>query len=175
MIREFGKYKPDIDESCFVADSSDIIGKVKLGEGVNVWFGTVIRGDSNNIYIGKKTNVQDNCVIHVETHNSVNIGEFVTIGHSAIVHGCEIGNCTLIGMGSIIMNGVVIGSETIIGAGSIVTENKIIPSGVLCMGSPARVVRKLTDKERLNLKSEAEHYCENSKNYSAHNIIRKKL
>lgn len=170
MIRRFGKYEPDIDESCFVADSADIIGKVKLCEDVNVWFGAVVRGDSNNICIGRKTNVQDNCTIHVDQHSPVHIGECVTIGHNAVIHGCEIGNSTLIGMGSIVMNGAVIGSKSIIGAGSIVTENKIIPSGVLCVGAPARIVRKLTDEERLKLGSEAEHYVENSRSYGDFNI-----
>lgn len=170
MIRKFENCIPEVDKSCFISDSADVIGKVHLCKDVNVWFGAVIRGDLNSIYIGEKTNIQDNCVVHVEHPNPTHIGNYVTIGHSAIIHGCEIGDCTLIGMGSIIMNGAVIGSETIIGAGSIVTQNKNIPSGVLCLGSPAKVIRKLTDKEKVNLKKEAQKYIDNSKKYGEYNI-----
>ncbi|WP_446898560.1 gamma carbonic anhydrase family protein [Clostridium sp. LBM24168] len=173
MIRKFQSYSPEVDKSCFIADSADVIGKVKLCEGASVWFGAVVRGDSNDIYIGRKSNVQDNCTIHAGLYSSVHIGDYVTIGHNVVIHGHEIGNCTLIGMGSIVMNGSVIGSETIIGAGSIVTENKTIPSGVLCVGSPARVMRRLTDQERLDLKGTAEHYFKNSSNYADYNINRK--
>lgn len=173
MIRKFKDENPDIHNSCFIADSSEVIGKVKLCEDVNVWFGSVIRGDLNSIYIGEKTNIQDNCVIHVEKSSPVCIGNYVTVGHSAILHGCKIGNYSLIGMGSIIMNNAVIGNETIIGAGSLVTENKQIPPGVLCMGSPAKVIRKLTEEEKENLKNSAEHYVERSKLYSDSNMNKK--
>ncbi|WP_147565422.1 gamma carbonic anhydrase family protein [Clostridium tyrobutyricum] len=170
MIRKFNSESPDIHSSCFIAESSDIIGKVKLAQDVNVWFGAVIRGDLNNISIDEKTNIQDNCVIHVEGNNPASIGKYVTIGHNAIIHGCKIEDYSLIGMGSIIMNNAVIGSETIIGAGSLVTEHKQIPPGVLCMGSPARVIRKLTAEEKQNIKNSAKHYVEISKLYSNSNI-----
>jgi carbonic anhydrase/acetyltransferase-like protein (isoleucine patch superfamily) len=170
MIRKFESNIPNIDSTCFVADNADVIGRVKLEKDVNVWFHSVVRGDSNSINIGEKTNVQDNCVIHCEETNEVKIGNHVTLGHSCIIHGCEIGDSSLIGMGSTIMNGAVIGNNTIIGAGSLVTENKNIPSGVLCMGSPARVVRKLTKDEIENIKESAEHYACESKKYSEYNI-----
>lgn len=165
MITKFKEYNPDIHSSCFIADNACIIGKVKMCEDASIWFGAVLRGDANSIYVGRESNIQDNCTVHVDADSPVHIGEDITIGHNAIIHGCTIGDCTLIGMGSIIMNGAVIGSETIVGAGSLITENKNIPSGVLCMGSPARVIRKLTDEEKRNLKHTAESYVKESKDY----------
>ena len=165
MIHNYKNDVPMIHESCFIAESADIIGKINLEENCSVWFGAVIRGDCNSIHIGKGSNIQDNCTVHVGHKESVNIGEYVTVGHNAIIHGCKIGSNTLIGMGAIILNNAEIGEGTIIGAGSIVTENKKIPSGVLCMGSPARVVRELTEEEKRRIKESAEYYLEEMKEY----------
>lgn len=166
MILKFQGKEPNIHKSCFVAPSADIIGEVTLDENVNVWFGTVIRADGNAIRIGKNTNIQDNSVIHIAGENiDTEIGENVTIGHRAIVHGCTVGDNCLIGMGAIILNRAEIGENTIIGAGSLVTEGKKIPSGVLCLGSPAKVVRELTKEEIENLKYHANMYVELSNNY----------
>lgn len=166
LIMKFKEYNPDIKNGCFIADNAYVIGQVKICEDANIWFGAVLRSDTNSIYVGKSSNIQDNCTVHVDTDSSVHIGNYVTIGHNSVIHGCTIGDCTLIGMGSIIMNGATIGSETIIGAGSLVTENKNIPSGVLCMGSPAKVVRKLTEEEKKGLKRTAESYVKESKEYN---------
>lgn len=165
MIHSFENIYPKIAEGAYIAENVEVIGKVNIEEKVNIWFGTVIRGDINSIYIGKCTNIQDNSTVHVDTNNPVMIGENVTIGHNSIIHGCSIGNNVLIGMGSIILNGAIIGENTIIGAGSIVTENKKIPSGVLCFGSPAKVVRELTEEEIANIKASSTRYIDLSVKY----------
>ena len=118
-----------------------------MDENVNIWFGAVLRGDLENIVVGKNTNIQENTVIHTDEDYKVVIGEGCTIGHGAIIHGCEIGNNVLVGMGSIILNGSKIGNNTIIGAGSLITSNKVFEDNVLILGNPAKVVRKLTQEE----------------------------
>jgi len=159
MIHKFRGVLPEIHKSCYVAKSAEIIGSVVLKQDSSVWFGAVIRGDDNKIYIGKGSNIQDNCVLHSSIKNGdIYIGEKVTVGHGVILHGCKINNNTLIGMGSIILDGAEIGENTIIGAGSLVTSNKNIPGGVLCMGSPAKVIRKLTEKEIDYINEGAIHY-----------------
>lgn len=165
MIRNYKDNIPVIHESCFVAESADIIGRVSLEENCSIWFGAVIRGDCNSIHIGKGSNIQDNCTVHVGHKEAVKIGEYVTVGHNAIIHGCKIGSNTLIGMGAVILNNAEIGEGTIIGAGSLVTENKKIPSGVLCMGSPAKVIRELTEEEKRRIKESAKFYLEEMKEY----------
>ncbi|SFA85311.1 gamma carbonic anhydrase family protein [Clostridium frigidicarnis] len=166
MIMGFKNTKPQIHESCFIAPTADIIGDVILEEDVNIWFGTVIRADGNAIKIGKNTNIQDNSVVHIAGENiDTIIGENVTVGHNAIVHGCVVGDNCLIGMGAIILNRADIGNNTIIGAGSLVTEGKKIPSGVLCLGSPAKVIRNLTEEEIDGLKKHAQGYVDLSKDY----------
>jgi len=166
MIMEYKGKKPEIHNSCFVAHSADIIGDVTIGEGGSVWFGAVIRGDINSISIGKNSNIQDNCVVHANGDGTPTIvGENVTVGHSVILHGCDIGDNCIIGMGAIILDGAKIGKNTIIGAGALVPGNKEIPSGVLCLGSPAKVVRELTEEEIANFKITAEHYVEAAAEY----------
>lgn len=166
MIMGFKDTKPQIHESCFIAPTADIIGDVILEENVNIWFGTVIRADGNAIKIGKNTNIQDNSVVHIAGENiDTIIGKNVTVGHNAIVHGCIVGDNCLIGMGAIILNRAEIGENTIIGAGSLVTEGKKIPSGVLCLGSPAKVIRNLTEDEIAGLKKHAQGYVDLSKDY----------
>jgi len=165
MIHQFDGQIPSVHDNTFIASSAHVIGNVSIGECSNIWFGAVLRGDMGTITIGDYTNVQDNCTIHNEGNFPVNIGDYVTIGHNAIIHGCKISNYTLIGMGSTILNGAEIGEYTIIGAGSLVTQGKKIPSGVLCMGSPARVVRELTIEEKAGLKESAQEYVELSMRY----------
>lgn len=131
----------------YQAEGAIIKGNVTIGEDTGVWYNATIRGDSNRIVIGSRTNVQDNAVVHVSTGYSVNIGDDVTIGHGAIVHGCSIGNNTLIGMGAIILNGAVIGDHCMIGAGALVTQNMQIPDGSLAFGNPAKIIRSLTKGE----------------------------
>lgn len=165
MIYCFNCKSPSIDETCFVADSSDIIGDVTVKENSSIWFGTVIRGDYCKISIGSNTNIQDNSTIHGDEDFSVEIGNGVTIGHNSIIHGCTIKDNCLIGMGSTILNGAEIGENCIIGAGSLITQHTKIPSGTLCFGSPAKVIRKLTEGEINSIKQNSEHYAKISKLY----------
>jgi carbonic anhydrase/acetyltransferase-like protein (isoleucine patch superfamily) len=163
---KFGGKEPQVDNSCFIAKSADVIGDVFIERDCSIWFGAVIRGDVNRIYIGEGSNVQDNAVLHVsEDKNPIEIGENVTIGHGCILHGCKVGSNSLIGMGSTILDNAQIGEFTLIGAGSLVTENKIIPSGVLCMGRPAKVVRYLTEEEKQGLIESSKEYIKVSKEY----------
>lgn len=166
MIIKFKNKIPKVDSGCFIAPSADIIGDVTIAKDANIWFNTVVRADGNEVIIGKATNIQDNCTIHIQNKgNPTRIGDYVTIGHGAIIHGCTIGDNCLIGMGAIILNGAVIGENTIVAAGSVVTTKKKIPSGVLCMGTPAKVIRQLTREEINEIKLSAVEYVELSKQY----------
>lgn len=158
MIIEYENIKPQIDESCFVADSAEIIGRVNIGKNSSVWYGCIIRGDENTIDIGKNTNIQDGTVIHISKEHQTEIGDYVTVGHKAIVHACKIGNNVLVGMGAILLDGVEIEDDVLIGAGSIVTPGKVIPRGSLVLGSPAKVIRELSEEEIKHLKQSAIDY-----------------
>lgn len=147
----------------YVADEAVVKGKVTIGEKSGIWYHATIRADSDQITIGSRTNVQDNAVIHTSQNYPVSIGNGVTIGHSAIVHGCTVGNNTLIGMGAIILNGAVIGDNCIIGAGALVTQNSNIPDGSLAFGNPARIIRKLTEEEIAGNKGNADRYVQAAK------------
>lgn len=167
MIHQFDGQIPNIHKHTFIATSADVIGNVSIEEHSSIWFGAVVRSDLNSITIGAYTNVLDNCTIHNDYDFPVNIGDYVTIGHNAIVHGCTILSNTLIGMGSIILNGAEIGEYTIIGAGSLVTEGAKIPSGVLCMGVPAEVIRFLTIEEKDGIKELAQQYTKRLIKYNS--------
>jgi carbonic anhydrase/acetyltransferase-like protein (isoleucine patch superfamily) len=145
-------------DKIFIAQGAAVIGDVTINENVGIWYNATVRADSGSIFIGKNTNIQDNCVIHTAHGYSVHIGEGVTVGHSAIVHGCTVGDNTLIGMGSIIMNGAKIGSNCIIGAGSLVTEHTEIPDNSVVFGSPAKIKRAITPEEIVSNKKNAEVY-----------------
>lgn len=158
MIKSNQGVHPTIHESCFVAETASVIGNVVMGENASLWYGVVARGDYNDVYIGKGTNIQDGSVLHIASQHPTIIGDYVTVGHNAIVHGCTINNRVLVGMGAIILNGAVIGPDTIVAAGSLVPEGKEIPSGVLVMGMPAKVVRALTEDEIDGIVRSAEDY-----------------
>lgn len=166
-IRNFKNIQPNIHSSTFVDETALVLGNVKIGKDSSIWPLTVIRGDVNSIQIGNNTNIQDNSVLHV-THDgpynpggfSLTVGNGVTVGHRVILHGCEIGDSCLIGMGSTVMDGVVIEPDNIIGAGSLVTPNKRLESGYLWMGSPARKIRKLNEHELESIKYSAASYTE---------------
>lgn len=146
-LYEFQGIKPVIAEGCFIAPNASIIGDVLLGPNVSVWFGAVLRGDIHNIKIGKNTNIQDLSILHVTQEDPVLLGECITIGHNVIIHGCSIGNNTLIGMGSTLMDGVKVGENSLVAAGSLLTPGKHFPSGTLIKGAPAKVVRDLNTQE----------------------------
>lgn len=164
-IFHLGSLAPAIHESVFVAPSADIIGDVSLGEESSVWYGAVLRGDINRIIVGRGSNVQDNAVIHLADDYPAIVGDWVTIGHGAIVHACEIEDECLIGMGSIILDGAVIGPRSLIGAGAVVTQGTIIPPGSLVIGSPGRVVRQLDDATQRSLRGWAEKYVRVSRRF----------
>lgn len=165
MVKEYQGIKPNIDKTVFIAESADIIGKVNIEKNVNIWYNTVIRADEQSITIGENTNIQDGCVVHVGNDIPTVIGKNVTIGHKALIHGCTIGNNTLIGMGSIVLDGAKVGEYTLLGAGSLVPPGKEIPSGVLAMGSPAKVIRELSDIEKENLVKSALKYIETANSH----------
>ena len=165
MIHEFDGKIPNINENTYISESTDIIGDVTIEENCNIWFGTRIRGDMNKITILRDTNIQENSVVHVDVDASVFIGEGVTVGHGAIIHGCTIGDNVLIGMGSVILNGAKIPKNSIVGAGALVTEHKEFEEGTLIIGSPAKSVRKLREEEIEKIKESAKHYIEISKKY----------
>ena len=149
---------PDIHPSAFVAPGAVVRGEVHLAENSSVFYNAVLRGDRAPISIGEGTNIQDNCVVHVEYDLPVTVGKNVTVGHGAILHGCTVGDETLIGMGAIVLNGAQIGKSCIIGAGALVTQNAVIPDGCMAVGSPARVKRPLTPEEMDGLRQSAADY-----------------
>lgn len=155
----------NIDKTVFIADGARVLGDVEIGKNSSVWFNAVIRGDSNKIRIGNRSNIQDNAVIHTSKDFGVVIGDNVTVGHGAIVHGCTIGNNVMIGMGVIVLNGAIIEENCIIGAGALVTQGKVIPAGSLVFGNPAKVVRSLTDQEIRSITDNAASYVEEAEHY----------
>ncbi len=159
MLYSWKEKFPVINSNTFITEGNHIVGDVTIGPMCSIWYGAVLRGDDNYITIGEGSNVQDNCVIHVGINNKPTIiGNYVTIGHSAIVHGAKVGDNVLIGMGAIIMDGAVIGKNTIIAAGTLVPQGKSIPEGVLCVGSPAKIIRTLNENEILDITKSAKHY-----------------
>jgi carbonic anhydrase/acetyltransferase-like protein (isoleucine patch superfamily) len=151
--------QPTLGKGVYIAKGAAVLGDVTLGDHASVWYNAVLRGDINKIVIGHHTNVQDNAVLHLADDFACVLGDFVTVGHSAIVHACTVGNEVLIGMGATILDGSVIGEQSLIGAGSLVTPGTTIPAGSMVLGSPARVVRQLAPEERTRLKYWAEKYA----------------
>ena len=166
MIIVFQNKMPCIDSSAYIVENASVIGDVIVGAKSSIWFNAVIRGDVNYIRIGKRTNIQDGCVLHVAREKyPLIIGDEVTVGHNTTLHACTIGSRCLIGMGATIMDGSTIGENCIIGAGSLVTPGTIIQPGSMVMGSPARVKRKLSDNEITSILDSANHYVNDIKSY----------
>ena len=166
MIISYKESESVIHGSVFIADSADVIGNVKIGELSSLWFQTVARGDVNFISIGRSTNIQDGAMLHVTTDKyPLIIGDYVTVGHGAILHGCVIGNCCLIGMGAIILDNAKIGDGCIVGAGSIVTEHTVVEPETLVIGIPAKPRRKITKGELEEIRLSAVNYVELAKSY----------
>jgi len=159
-IYQLGDAAPAIDPSAYIADSANIIGKVSIGAGASVWFGVTIRGDNEPIAIGENSNVQENCILHTDMGSPLTIGKNVTVGHQAMLHGCTIGDGALIGIQAVILNGAVIGKNCLIGAGALVTEGKDFPDNSLIIGTPAKVVRTLSEQEIANLHGNSANYVE---------------
>jgi carbonic anhydrase/acetyltransferase-like protein (isoleucine patch superfamily) len=167
VIHPYLDKTPIIHPTVFLAEGSQIIGDVEIGEQSSVWFNAVIRGDVNYIRIGSRTNIQDGCIFHVsrKTYPLI-VGDDVTVGHNVTLHACNIGHRCLIGMGATVMDGTEVGEDSIVGAGALVTAKTIIPPRSLVLGSPAKVKRELTDNEVQGIKESATHYIEDVKNYS---------
>ena len=159
--------EPQIAESAWVADSAQVMGEVQLGADASVWFGTVVRGDTSSITIGEGSNVQDASVLHADLGMPLVIGRHVTVGHQVMLHGCTIGDESLIGIGAIVLNGAKIGKNCLVGAGALVTEGKEFPDGSMIIGSPARVVKQLTAEQMQGLRQSAQHYIDNARRFRA--------
>ncbi len=165
ILPHHGKW-PEIDPSVFLAPSADIVGEVSIGAESSIWFQCVVRGDVNWIKIGKRTNIQDHSMLHVDRRGSpLTIGDEVTVGHRVMLHGCTIGDRCLVGMGAIVMNNAVVGEDSIIGAGALITEGKSFPPRSLIMGMPAKAVRELTEEELKYLQKSAANYVGDSREY----------
>ena len=155
------------DGRVFIAEGAHVVGRVRLGRDVGIWFGAVLRGDNEEMVVGEATNVQDNAVLHSDPGFPLVIGAGCTIGHGAIVHGCTIGDNVLIGMGATVLNGATIGANSIVGANALVTEGKTFPPHSLIVGSPAKLVRELDEAAAAGLRLSAEHYVANGRRFSA--------
>lgn len=166
-IESYEEFLPDVHPSAFIAASADLIGRVTVGDEASIWYNATLRGDINQIVIGPRSNVQDNAVIHLADDFGTFIGEYVTIGHGAIVHAATVKDEVLIGMGSCILDGAVIGERSIIGANSLVTSGTVIPPGSLVMGSPAKVVKIMDLVDQSKVKGWAEKYVLQSRKYLA--------
>ena len=177
-VLPFGGVRPLLGRDAWIAPTGTVIGKTTLGDGASVWFGAVVRGDGLAIVIGARTNVQDNAVLHITNDRPIQgvvdarghavglkIGDDVTIGHSAVVHACTVGDRVLIGIGAIILDGAVIGNDVVIAAGTLVTPGTVIPDGVMVMGRPGKPTRPLTDKDKQWNLYAAHHYVEYAKQY----------
>ena len=156
---------PQVAASVWIADSAQVMGSVELAEDVSIWFGTVIRGDTDTIRIGRGSNIQDGSVLHADQGKPLTVGEGVTVGHQVMLHGCTIGDGSLVGIGAVVLNGARIGRNCLVGARSLVTEGKDFPDGSMIMGSPAKVVRPLRDDEIAGLKRSAAGYVENARRF----------
>ena len=162
-----GDKRPQLGPDCWVADSAEVIGDVRLGRGGSIWFNAVLRGDNEPIIIGEDTNVQDGVILHDDTGVPLTIGSRVSIGHMAMLHGCTVGDDCLVGINAVILNRAVIGARCIIGANTLVPEGKVIPEGSLVVGSPGRVIRSLTEDEVARIRMNAAHYREAALRYHA--------
>ncbi len=167
MIWELDGVAPDLAPDVWVAADAQVMGRVALAQGVSVWWGAVLRGDNEEIRVGRGSNVQELCVFHTDPGYPLRIGTDCTIGHRAILHGCQIGDGALIGMGATILNGAKIGDGALIGAGALIAEGKEIPPGALVMGAPGKVIRSLDDDARAGLLKSAEHYRHNAARFRA--------
>lgn len=161
-------HQPDLHpDGAWIAPSASVIGKVKLEKNASVWFGAVLRGDNELITVGEDSNVQDGTVMHTDMGFPLVLGRGVTVGHNAMLHGCTVGDYSLVGIGATILNGAKIGKNCIIGAHALITEGKEIPDGSVVMGSPGKVVKQITEGVDVMLKASADHYVENAKRFAA--------
>ena len=166
-VYELDGVAPQVDDSAWIADSAQVMGQVQVQADASVWFGVVARGDTDLITIGEGSNVQDASVLHADYGMPLVIGRHVTVGHQVMLHGCTIGDESLIGIGAIVLNGAKIGKNCLVGAGSLVTEGKSFPDGSMIIGSPARAVKLLTAEQIEGLRRSAQHYIDNARRFKA--------
>jgi len=166
-IYQLDHHTPDLDETAWVADTAQVMGDVVMGPHSSVWFSSVVRGDSAKITIGEGTNIQDGSVLHADVGVPLTIGKHVTVGHMVQLHGCTIGDESLIGIGAVVLNHAKIGKNCLVGAGSLVTEGKEFPDGSMILGSPAKVVRQLTPEQIEGLRRSAQGYMKNAQRFKA--------
>lgn len=164
-LYELDSVAPRLATSAWVADSAQVMGNVELAEDTSIWFGAIIRGDTEVIRIGRGSNIQDASVLHADIGRPLTVGEYVTVGHKVMLHGCTIGDGSLIGIGAVVLNGAKIGKGCIVGAGALVTEGKEFADGSMILGSPAKAVRELTAEQQDALKMSAVHYIENARRF----------
>ena len=165
MIYKLGDGGPEVEGDCFIAETAVVVGSVRLQHESSVWWGAVLRGDYDSITVGARSNIQDNCVVHMDEGFPVTIGERVTVGHHAVLHGCTVGDNSLIGIHAVVLNGAVIGNDCLIGSNALVTEGKVIPDRSLVLGSPGKVVRELSDEEVEEITGFSELYVNNLRRY----------
>ncbi len=165
MIYQLDDKRVQLPDVFFVAESAMVIGNVSLGEGVSIWFNAVIRGDSELITIGEECNIQEGAVLHTDPGYPMTLGKGVTVGHKAVLHGCNVGDYSLVGINAVVLNGAKIGSHCVIGANALVTENMEIPDGSLVIGSPAKTKRNLSLEQQLALELQAQHYVQNGQRF----------
>lgn len=165
MLYKLDDTQPTLPENYFIADTAVVIGNVALGNDASIWFNVVIRGDSELIVIGPETNIQDGAVMHTDPGYPMTLGRGVTVGHKAMLHGCIIGDYSLVGINAVVLNGAKIGSHCIIGANALVTENMKVPDGSLVMGTPAKVKRQLNSEQQRILELTAQHYVRNGRRF----------
>jgi carbonic anhydrase/acetyltransferase-like protein (isoleucine patch superfamily) len=164
-LYELDGLAPRLADTAWVADNAQVIGNVELGEDSSVWFGVTVRGDTETITVGKGSNIQDGSVLHADVGMPLTVGDNVTVGHKVMLHGCTIGDESLIGIGAIVLNGAKIGKNCLVGAGALVTEGKEFPDGSMIIGSPAKAVRQLTPEQMEGLRQSARHYIENTQRF----------
>lgn len=164
-IYELDGVAPRLHPSAYVADSAEVIGNVELAEGASVWFGAILRGDNDLMSIGRGANVQDGSVLHSDPGYPLTLGADVTIGHLVMLHGCTIGEGTLVGIGAVVLNGAKIGRNCLVGAGALVTEGKEFPDNSMIVGAPAKAIKELTPEQAARMRHAAEHYVENAARY----------
>jgi carbonic anhydrase/acetyltransferase-like protein (isoleucine patch superfamily) len=167
MIYQLGDAKVENNQAAFIAPGSHVIGLVKLEKDSSIWFNAVLRGDCDLITVGEGSNIQDGAILHTDHGIPLNIGKGVTVGHKVMLHGCDIGDYSLIGINSVILNGAKIGQHCVIGANALITENMIIPDGSVVMGSPGKVVKTVSDKQKAMLEKSAEYYVGNAKRFAS--------
>ena len=166
-LYQLDEHIPRLADGAWVADSAQVIGNVELGIDASVWFGAILRGDTEPLRIGKGSNVQDGSVVHADVGFPVTVGENVTVGHQVVLHGCTIGDGSLIGIQAVVLNGAKIGRNCLVGAGALITEGKEFPDGSMIFGSPAKVVKQLTPQQIEGLQRSAEHYVHNARRFKA--------